>query len=554
MMPILFRGTETEFSTNGVGVLSDAISCVVTEERNGIYELELIYPIDGIHYADLALRSFILAVPNKQDRPQPFRVYDISQPFNGIVTFYAQHISYDLNGIPVRPFSAASAPHAMTAIVDNAVTPCPFVFETDKQVQTAFAVYYPSSIRSILGGTEGSLLDVYGGEYHFDRYAVQLQTARGKDNGVSLRYGKNLTNVQQDKNCEGVYTGVYPYWAGSDGAYVELDSKVVEAQGDYDFSRILPLDFSSDFDTAPTQEQLHARAVRYIEDNKIGIPSVSITASFVDLTQTEEYKDIAPLEAVALCDTVSVYFARLGVSATAKVIKTVYDCLLDRYVSLDIGDARSNLAQTIANQNAAIYSMPQKVVDGLTSTEIFYKLTDHGRIQGIYIQDNKWYINAEVAQIVNLIADQVKSSAGKSTVQITGAVLEMLVDGKQRIGIFNDSSDTPTLRILAADGSNNGLQLTAKTLNLGDIEVIAEEYPLTPYLYEDKTAGTALLHQLGANQLMTAKLLINGDGAGLYTADDGKVELRFDRIIPTGAGNCAWVYSSELQRNVLVQI
>lgn len=553
MKPILFPADSTKFDTLGIGVLVDATSCLVTEERNGAFELELQYPLSGKHFSELRNRRIIYAEVDASQRREPFRIYRITKPMSGIVTVYAAHLSYDLSGIVLRPFSAADAPLAMQGIMDNSTTENPFSFETDLETTANFKVSVPSSVRSIMGGKEGSILDTYGGEYSYNHYTVTLHKSRGRNRSVTLRYGKNLVDLKQEENIQNVYTGVYPYWA-SETEYLELPERILYAEGNYGFERIRPLDASSEFDEKPTEAQLKSYALNYMVNNDIGLPKVSISVSFVPLEQSEEYKDIAPLQMVLLCDTVNVQFAKLGIYATAKCVKTVYDSLKGRYQTVELGEARTNIADTIANQNQAMVQTAQKAVDGLTSTEIFNKLTDHGRIQGIYIQDNKWYINAEVAKIVNLIADQVKSSAGKSTVQITGAVFEMLVDGQQRIGIFNDSSDTPTIRILAADGSNNGLQLTATTLNLGDIEMIAGEYPLAPLLYEDKEAGTALLHQLGANQLMTAKLLINGDGAGLYTADDGEVELRFDRIIPTGRGNCAWVYSSELQRNVLAQI
>ena len=106
MNPILYPSTETQFDTNGLGALADAVRCVVTEERNGLFELEMDYPVTGLHYAEIALRCLILAKPNPVDDAQPFRVYRITRPMNGVVTVYAQHLSYDLAGIPAQPFTA----------------------------------------------------------------------------------------------------------------------------------------------------------------------------------------------------------------------------------------------------------------------------------------------------------------------------------------------------------------------------------------------------------------------------------------------------------------
>lgn len=357
--PILYPGAETAFADNGLGVLPDAVSCIVAEERNGMYELEMQYPVSGLHYADIALRSLILAKPNPTDGPQPFRVYRITKPLAGVVTVYAQHISYDLAGIPTGPFTAANAPAAMAALGDNAAVPCPFVFWTDKDTAAAMQVKAPASIRSLLGGVRGSLLDAYGGEYAFDRYTVRLYAARGADRGVAIRYGKNLTSLEQDESCAAVYTGAYPYWADSDGNnLITLPEKIVPAPGRYDFTRILTLDFSGEWQEPPTAEQLRARAGRYIAENKVGVPKVSLEVQFAPLEQSAEYAQLAPLERVSLCDSVTVQFDKLGVNAAAKVVRTSYNVLLDRYDSIELGDARANIADTIVQQQQAIAEKP----------------------------------------------------------------------------------------------------------------------------------------------------------------------------------------------------
>lgn len=352
--PILYQSTETAFDTNGIGILSDAVSCVVTEARNGSFELEMQYPLDGVHYGHIAQRSLLLAAPNPADAPQPFRVYRISRPLNGIVTVYARHISYDLSGVPAQPFTAANAPAALAALKSAAVVDCPFDFWTDKTTAATMAVKAPASIRSLLGGSSGSVLDVYGGELAFDRYTVRLYGQRGADRGVSIRYGKNLTDLKQDENCASVYTGCCPYWLGQDGTLVTLPEKTLAAEGSYDFVRILTLDLSAEWMEPPSVDALRARAQAYMADNRIGVPTVSLTISWAQLEQSEEYKNTALLERVLLCDTVRVEFPALGVSASAKCVKTVYNCLLDRYDSVDLGDARTTLADTIAGQSAAL--------------------------------------------------------------------------------------------------------------------------------------------------------------------------------------------------------
>lgn len=358
-MIFLYEQNEKNFTTAGLCTLPDATSCVVTEERNGAYELEMQYPINGIAYSSITARRIIFCRPNPYEREQPFRIYKIFKPINGIVTVYAQHISYDLKGIPLSPFTAENILTAMQGFTTYAVGDQPFTFTTDKTTTANFAVTVPSSARSMLGGTDGSLLDVYGGEYVFDRYIVALKAARGEDHGVEIRYGKNLTDVTQEENISKVATGVYPYWKSmTDDTLVMLPEKTLAAPGTYTFSHVVPLDLSTEWDEAPTEEQLRARAQKYMEDNAIGVPEVSISVSFQPLADTVEYKDLAPLEEVRLCDTVTVIYPELGVSATAKVIRCVYNVLLGRYDKIDIGDARTTLADTIAGQGDAISNLP----------------------------------------------------------------------------------------------------------------------------------------------------------------------------------------------------
>lgn len=370
--PILFESTENNFDTNGIGILADAIFCEVTYERNGILELEMQYPITGIHYKEIKTRNIILASPNPVENTQPFRIYRITKPINGIITIYGEHISYDLSGIPVSPFTAGSAAEAMSKLQSNAAIESPFTFWTDKETVATMSVVAPASTRSLLGGQQGSVLDVYGGEYQFDRYTVRLYNQRGMNRGVSIRYGKNLTSLEQDENISSVYTGVYPYWVDTDNNLVALPEKILNAPGTYNFTRIMALDLSQEFESAPTEEQLRNRANTYMTANNIGVPKVSLDVSFIQLEQTEEYKNIALLERVELCDTVNVEFPELGVSATAKCVKTVYDVLQERYTSVELGEARTNIADTIADQQQKIEKAPttsamQKAINNATN-------------------------------------------------------------------------------------------------------------------------------------------------------------------------------------------
>lgn len=347
MIPILYSPTTTSFTTGGIGKLIDAGSCVVTEERNGSYELEMTYPITGHLYDEIKQRSIIFAKPSPAQSEQPFRVYRITKPLNKVVTIYAAHISYDLSGIPVKNFTSQSVQAALTALTTSSVISNPFTFWSDKTNSGVMEIETPTPCRTILS----NILDVYGGEYEFDKYTVKLHSLRGFDNGVSIKYGKNLTDLEQDENCSNVYTGVLPYWTGND---TTVSGSVVNAPGTYDFTRILPVDFTRDFEEQPSTTQLNNAATNYISANNIGIPEVNLTVSFVHLNQTEEYKNLGIFERVELGDSIKVEFAAMGVSSTARCVKTVYNTLLERYDNVELGEVKKGLADTISSQTSSI--------------------------------------------------------------------------------------------------------------------------------------------------------------------------------------------------------
>ena len=359
MIPILFENTETEFTSQGLGSLTDAIKCTVTENRNGSFELEMTYPLGGLHYEDIQYGRIILAKPSDGAEAEPFDIYKITRPISGKVTVYARHISYRLSYIATLPTTEQySAQDALSALKSGAITNCPFSFSSNVFKEGTWQNEKTQSIRSLLGGQDGSVLDIFGGEYKWNRWAVSLLTARGSSIPVTLEYGKNLTDLQQEENIESTYTSVICSWSQEleDGSIKEVHGSLVYTDNHdlFPFDRTLVVDKSSDYQEEPSTDVLTSAAESYINSNGVGVPKVSIKISFVNLRDTEEYKDIAPLQTVSLCDTIKVRFDKLGVNTSAKIIKTVYDVLNERYDSIEVGDAKTSLAGTIANTAAEI--------------------------------------------------------------------------------------------------------------------------------------------------------------------------------------------------------
>ena len=353
MIPVLYPPNTTDFSSFGLGVLTDTISCEVTEERNGVFECLLKYPVSGQHYGLITKECIIKAKPNDTAADQAFRIYRITKPLNGIVTIYGQHISYDLANVPVLPFSTESrSPQLILSQLLAEDTR--FTGWTDYSDAKAFSVTQPKSVRACLGGTEGSMLSQWHGEFEWDNFTVKFHSHRGQKTGVVIEYGKNLTALEQNEDNSGVYTALLPYAVYTpDGADTETVVTLPEVTlpivtSEIVRSKTLILDFSDQFgeNAAITEEALRAKANSYIKANPLGATIPTVKVSFEPLWKQPEYSVL--LERVNLCDTVTIRHSALGVSVSAMVIETVYDTLAERYKSISLGQSKSSMITTIS--------------------------------------------------------------------------------------------------------------------------------------------------------------------------------------------------------------
>ena len=349
MIPILYDQTEKQFTSGGLGFLASCTSCKVSQERNGIFECEFVYPITGPLYDKIQERTIIFATHDDSGIPQPFDIYAKSAPIDGLVTFYAHHISYRLSNAVVMPFAATSAADAMSKIQANIVTDRDddFTFWTDKQTVGDYAKTVPSIVRTTLGGEEGSLLDVYGrGDYEFDKFAVRLYQNKGRDTDVEIRYGKNLTNIEHKVDNSSSYNAIVPYWLNEEnGTLVTLPEGYVSHDDGTAYIIAIPFPMNEYFETMPTVAAMRQKAQQLLDSSNAWVPSEGFEVDFVQLWQTEEYKEYAPLQRVNLCDTVQVYYPELGVNAVReRVVKTVYNTLLDRYDEITLNELPTTLA------------------------------------------------------------------------------------------------------------------------------------------------------------------------------------------------------------------
>lgn len=483
MIPTLYEEYETEYISNGIGRLSDAISCVITQNKSGTYELVMQYPLDGIHAEEITNNRIIYAVPERGKNPQPFRIRNVEKTLNGKMNVIARHNCYDLNYYACKEFGQTDVvPYQITpslydshdeligvlndlimytvdvgtikwtltmlypangTYVSNLITSnfiyaqpvigrdlvmfditsvvapttaggnytvtakanivpyvptqynqmtviqalgyvksyadeiqeCPFTFTADPTTsgdswittQKGFWSEIPKPVKPLLQGSEGSVVDVFGGEWEFDHFNCILHEQRGSDNGVQYRYGKNITSINERINIDEIYTHAFSFWKGT------ASSSTNTEQGEYytkmgtilnildsDFSAMFPtqrtliIDASDDFEYEPTAQQLDDFTRKYVADNSSGTPTVTIEVSIVDLANTKEYEDIAALEEVNLYDTVTIVFPRFGINVKSKVTEIEYDVLKEKNNHVIIGNVTTKLANIIAKNKSDI--------------------------------------------------------------------------------------------------------------------------------------------------------------------------------------------------------
>lgn len=347
MIPRLYEKTETAFTTYGICPLIDALSCIVTEERNSEFVLDMVYAKEGRFTGEITADRIILADPyDGAEKPEPFRIVDINYDMEDNYVIYAQHVSYQANKIIIGKFTKSNRyPKLLleAAVRDNLKSAsCPFIFGSNIEVDANRTIKTdkPMPLRTIIGGTEGSIIDVFGGELKFEHYVIRVLRERGSDKGVRIAYAKNLKGLNYEIDMSNVVTGVVAYYSSGD-TYVE--SALRTRAHTYGHSHDISVDATSAFNSTPTVAQLNTWATNYL-NTQPAEPKISVDVDFVLLWQLGgmEY-----LEHVNLCDTVEIIYPPLNLKMSAKVVKTVYNVLEDRYDSVTISNTKQKITDTI---------------------------------------------------------------------------------------------------------------------------------------------------------------------------------------------------------------
>lgn len=356
MRPKLFKANQTVFDGNGLGYLELTTSCTVKQSLNGTYELNMQILKSDALYNSIEVGAIILAKPDMTEQDQPFVIEQITKNIEGVLDIYAVHIAqYRSRLIPVAPYEATDLADAISKAISNSLENNIFSLSTNKSVATAFSITEPRSFRELLGGKEGSLLDVYGGEYKFDRLNIELLNRRGRPNAFNVVYGRNMVTYDQidEFDWTNSITGLIPY------AKYNNDQEEVVVVGDVQYSsyadtfpykKTIVYDFSDKFDdeTQPTVSALNQLAIEYLADK--GQPIVNIKASFEDVSTLPMFNDLnSKINTLQLGDSVRVINSMYNTNVTTRIREFEFNVLLERYNSITIGDAVATINDAISD-------------------------------------------------------------------------------------------------------------------------------------------------------------------------------------------------------------
>ena len=382
MIPILYDSTETTFASNGLGRLRDCIECIVTEERNGIYECDFSYPVGGQNYDLIQLGRIIACEHDDTDDVQPFDIISCTKPIEGIVSFHAVHISYRQSKMVASGTNVNSLTDAFS-MLSSAVPSNPFMYYTDQDNTTGYlasADGTPRSVRQFLGGVEGSILDTYRGEYLFDKWSVNLLNNRGVERDFTIRYGVDMTDYSEESDYSESYSSVVPFWSGADTVVVG-DMQSIASEMYNGRNECVPLDLTDKFENAPTKAQLNSKAQSFLNSANSLLPKQSITVSFVRLGDTANYSALSNLYKCSLCDTIKVDFPMYKMQGRFKIVKTVYDVLLERFTEMELGNLSTTLSEALGISNTTTKAPASVVEEEGTNGNWTFRKWSNGKIE-----------------------------------------------------------------------------------------------------------------------------------------------------------------------------
>ena len=354
IIPYIYPGLTELKAEAGSYKLPDVVSMRAVEERNGAVELEMRYLYQGENADEITCERIVMAVVQKNQKEEPFRVYDVGTTIDGIITISAHHLIYDLDGAVIEPFSATGIVNIINAINTQLGTlGFDFRLYNDGLVYAqTFEIKEPESAFSVLGKliTETKAEVSYAWDAGTRCEKVTLHAARGTISTATIAYGFNLLRIDASVNSEAVYSAIYPFYAKEENGVltlVTLPEKTISTGATTTRTRVLPVNLTTEFEGTPTEAELRQAGSEYVASHTWD-PVRSCSVDFVPLQNTTEYEGNIDEQRLNICDIVQVDAEVIGVDLQSKVVKTAYDQLAEKYTEMTIGTIEATIADTIA--------------------------------------------------------------------------------------------------------------------------------------------------------------------------------------------------------------
>ncbi|MBP3906718.1 MAG: phage tail protein [Peptostreptococcaceae bacterium] len=528
MTPILYDKT----GNVKLGELTNCIECLVEEERNGLFEVSLIYPTNDTLFNSLEEENIIVCNANDTLLNQKFRIYMTRKLMSNKIEVFARHISFDLaydyiNNIDIKN---QSCEYALNTIFRNSQFSTHYKGHSDIINAQDYKISKVNCIEAI-GGTSGSILDTFGtgAEILRDNTNIHVLNKRGYDNGVSIEYAKNLTGFELEEDYSELITRIIPFATYSDSetseeVLVEANAVDSDSISDYSHPYISYMDFSDKFgdEEIPTTEKLTRLAKKYFKDNECDKPKQNFKIEFVPLSKCVGYEGIQ--DNISLCDTVTIKDTRYNIDTKAKVIKTVFNVLKNRYESMELGEPRTTLGDIIGSngnegaeqgppgpqgppgQDGSIGDFPNT----LPKTPVLSsKVYGFANIELSWTYENKVYYNYEVY--------------GSKTKDFTPNTFDLIHAGQTSSYLFQAKpNETWYFRVCAVNTHGErtpfSSQVTVNTVKIDDLSNYVSDMAIGDALIDTLNLGRGWYGELKGNYI-DAKQLSVTDGNGKRTLD-----------------------------------
>ena len=472
MIPILYDKTETEFKSNGLGLLVDTSSCYVEEERNELYELTLSYPVDSFLYDSIEPNCYIKAKANNKYEPQIFRIYYVSKPLGGQITVKAEHISYELKDDFIESVSVnGTCKQALNSIKSKSLFSNKFNFNSNITGSKNFSAGLCSAWECIKGES-GSIIDTYGNGADIIRnnFNISVIQNAGDSNNILISYGKNITGFTCEENWTNVCTRIYPY-AEKDDTIYSLPEKYVDSPyiGRDKHPRVKAVDLSEKFgdDEEISIGRLRNFASKYFSETKCDIPELNYNVNFIDLSKTEEYKNLGFDENVNIFDNVIIRHPKYNIDTKVRILKVRYNVLLEKYDNIELNFKKNTITSTINNTVKKVNEV-SKTVDS-TKKGISVKFGEIDNMFQACVTDDEFGSKIEASTDHVLVS--VNDAKGDTGLNISRDNGVEIFDAKFIIY----SSSNRTKKVFWVDASGNLRGNSDSYLEMGDTTLQSNE-------------------------------------------------------------------------------